>query len=93
MKDYLGDDRALLVTPKWHFYVDNSRDQIGGETEVSDPEDIAACILRYYRDEPLRASHAAAAREHVTTSPKYSWDRLAGVFVDFCQASAKRGKT
>lgn len=90
IKDFLSDDTALLVRPKWHFYVDNSRDQIGGETEVSDPEDIAAAILRYYRDEGLRARHAAAARAHVTTSPKYSWDRLAGVLADFCVAVQTR---
>lgn len=84
--DFLSDDTALLVRPKWHFYIDNSRDQIGGEAEVSDPEDIAAAILQYYRDEGLRARHAAAARAYVTTSVKYSWDRLAGVFADFCVA-------
>ena len=84
VKDFLGPDRAHMVTPKWHYYVDNSRDHIGGETEVSDPEDVAAGILRYYRDEDLRARHGAAARAHVTSNPKYSWDRLAGVFADFC---------
>ena len=86
VKDYLAGDCAILVEPKWRYYVDNSRDHIGGETEVSDPEDIAAGILRYYRDEDLRARHADAGRVHVTTSPKYSWDRLACVFADFCVA-------
>jgi len=90
VKDFLGggEERACLVQPRWHFYVDNSRDQIGGETEVSDPQDVAAGILRYYRDEALRKRHGKLARRHLLTSPTYRWDRIADAFVDFVVARA-----
>lgn len=80
---FLDDSCALLVRPKWEYFVSNIRDSIGGRAEVSDPAEGAAAILRYYRDEALRAKHARRSRERIAKSGEFDWDALATRFGDF----------
>ena len=80
---YLDDQSALLVRPKWEFYVSNIRDNIGGRAEVSDPADGAAALLRYYRDDTLRAEHGRKSRERIIKSGDFDWDVLAARFANY----------
>ena len=80
-KDFCRPDNSLQVEPKWSYYVDSSRDAIGGETQVSDPMDFAKAIFEYYMNPELVKTHGENGRKHVIQN--HQWDRLADTFADF----------
>lgn len=77
-KEFFDDDCALLVDPKMTYYVDHSRDSIGGEAQLCDYRDFAAKIIEYYENNALRSEHGRRARERILS--KYHWDRIAHKF-------------
>jgi glycosyltransferase involved in cell wall biosynthesis len=70
--EYLNDDSATLLDVKGSMYVD-SRDPVGGEASLIDPEDACDAILRYLDDPALRERHGKASRERIM---KYKWDAI-----------------
>jgi glycosyltransferase involved in cell wall biosynthesis len=73
-RDFFDETNAIVVKPKLSYYVDASRDGIGGEAEMCDYRDFADGIIRYYDDPSLCAAHGKAARKKITE--EYGWDSI-----------------
>ena len=72
--DFFDESNAIVVKPKLTYYVDASRDGIGGEAEMCDFRDFADGIIRYYDDPALRKAHGIAARKRITE--EYGWEGI-----------------
>lgn len=72
--DFFDDECAILVKPKLTYYVDNSRDSVGGEAELCDYHDFTSGILKYYHNKQLMLDHGSKCRIKITTS--YNWDDI-----------------
>jgi len=68
--DFFNNDNSLPIKPKWRYYIDGTRDGIGGEGSVCDPDDVVEAMNTYFRDEKLRNIHGKAARSSIL---KYKW--------------------
>lgn len=72
--DFFDDTCAMMIQPRLTYYVDNSRDNVGGEAQLCDYRDFADAILRYYNDPKLREAHGKLCRERIVKD--YSWDDI-----------------
>ena len=79
--DYLDHECAIIVEPSMAYYVDNTRDLVGGEALMCDYNDYVDAIETYFTDEDLRRTHGARAREKITAVYKWA-DIVAGLVVD-----------
>jgi glycosyltransferase involved in cell wall biosynthesis len=77
-KDIFRPEFCILVEPKLRFYVDSTRDHVGGMAEMCDYNDFAAAIEMYYSDETLRQQHGKLARQHILKT--FDWDDVARCF-------------
>ena len=79
--DFFDDNTAMLVEPKFSYYVDNSRDMVCGEALLCEYVDYVEAIETYYFNKEKRAEHGAAARKRILED--YKWqdiaDKLYGV--------------
>ena len=75
--DFLDDGSAALCDEAYRYYVDESRDHVGGEAQLVDPYDVYNALELYYGDPETASQHGLAARSKIAASPDYSWDRLA----------------
>jgi D-inositol-3-phosphate glycosyltransferase len=85
--DYLDSESATLVDPVLNYYVDNSRDKVGGEAQVCDYGDFADALEAYMDGPELAARHGAEARKRLL-SGKYSWDALAAKLAGILREAA-----
>lgn len=81
-RDFFNEKNSIMVTPKYNLYVDQVRDGIGGETEVSDPIDFAQAIWKYFNNPQLVTKHGAQARKDIV--PHYKWDDIANHLYRVC---------
>jgi glycosyltransferase involved in cell wall biosynthesis len=79
-RDFFDDTNAIVVRPKLSYYVDASRDGIGGEAEMCDFKDFANGIIRYYDEPALREKHGKAARKKITE--EYGWEIIGNNLCD-----------
>eukprot|EP00873_Tetraselmis_striata_P033681 jgi/Tetstr1/453945/TSEL_040864.t1 len=70
-KDFFSAERAILCDPVMAYYVDRTRDGVGGEAQLIDYRDMAEGIELYYKDPELRRRHGLACREHILAN--YKW--------------------
>lgn len=82
---YLDDTTSIMVQPRLNIYVDSTRDGVGGEAQLSLPDDYADAIVRYWRSEQLRRRHGAAARKLIVS--RFEWDKIATMFRDILVAT------
>lgn len=75
--DYLKDGFSLMVNPTMSYYVDSSRDGVGGEGHLCLPEHFADSIVFYYNSPNVAAEHGLRAREAIASNPEYRWDKAA----------------
>jgi glycosyltransferase involved in cell wall biosynthesis len=80
---FFDDDCAVLVEPKISYYVDASRDAIGGEALMCDSADFTTGMLKYYNDAVLCKRHGEAARQKLTS--QYQWNAVACHLLDICE--------
>jgi len=73
-KQFFTKDNALLVEPKFSFYVDASRDGVGGEALLCDWRDFADAVDIYYSDVDIRKKHGEVCRK--TLPDDYSWSKI-----------------
>jgi glycosyltransferase involved in cell wall biosynthesis len=78
--DFFDDSNATLVFPSIAYYVDASRDSLGGEALMSSYTDFAIAIEKYYNDPKLLKAHGDKCRE--TIPNKYNWEKLAEKLFD-----------
>lgn len=76
--DFFDDTCSILVQPKTTFYIDCTRDAVGGEAQMCDQHDFASGIIKYYKDPVLRKQHGDAARKKIMNN--YAWDDIATTF-------------
>ena len=75
--EFLNDDNATLIDPSWAYYVDTTRDNVGGEASVCNYTDFAEAIELHYTKKTKR--NHVFGKDIVT---KYSWDIIAQKFMD-----------
>jgi glycosyltransferase involved in cell wall biosynthesis len=80
LQDFFNESNTIVIKPKLTYYIDASRDSVGGEAEMCSSVDFADAILRYYHDPALMARHGKAAREKITS--EYSWEMIADRLVN-----------
>jgi glycosyltransferase involved in cell wall biosynthesis len=89
-REFFNKTNALLIQPKMTFYVDSSRDGVGGEAELCDFADFADAIDLYYTDDNLRKAHGKKCREELPE--QYSWEKIGKKYVDILKTFAKEEK-
>jgi len=80
---FFDDECAYMVEPKVAYYVDASRDAIGGEALMCDSLDFTEGLLAYYDDPDLLARHGANARKKIPQ--EYKWSDVAEKLVSICE--------
>lgn len=78
--DFFTSERALMIEPKITFYIDSSRDGVGGEAQMCHWQDIADAIELYYADPDMRKKHGDLCREYILKN--YRWEDLGRKFKD-----------
>ncbi len=80
IKDCFTIENSFLVEPKWSFYVDNSRDIVGGEAECCDFNDFTQMMEQAYNNKSKLPAFGKKAREIILK--KYKWEDKAKQFYD-----------
>jgi glycosyltransferase involved in cell wall biosynthesis len=75
-KDFFDKDCAMVIEPKYSYYVDSSRDAVGGEPEICDVDDYTNAMELYYANDELRREHGTRARKKILE--QYKWAKFAG---------------
>jgi glycosyltransferase involved in cell wall biosynthesis len=78
MKEFLNDNIALLVNPKFKIYLDNKSNGIGGCAELTDPHEYAEAFWKYFSNPELMEKHGKRGRQHILTN--YRWSTLVDYF-------------
>jgi glycosyltransferase involved in cell wall biosynthesis len=86
--EFLSDKNSILIDPKWNFFVDQSRDAIGGKTEVCDPKEFAEGIWKYYMNPLTVKKHGKQGRMDIVTN--YQWDDIVEHFYKCLLRIAKK---
>lgn len=73
--DFFDSTCSIMISPCTTFYVDSTRDAVGGEAQMSKHSDFADAILTYYRDPDLARRHGSEARRRITAG--YKWPEIA----------------
>jgi glycosyltransferase involved in cell wall biosynthesis len=87
--DFFDESNAMVIKPKVTYYVDASRDAVGGEAEMCDFKDFAHAILEYYQNPDLLKKHGAAARKKITE--EYGWHDICEHLCDIIYETLARG--
>ncbi len=85
---FFDDTCAWLVNPTIEYYVDASRDAIGGEAQMSHFADFTKGLMAYYEDADLLKRHGANARKKLVK--EYKWSHIAHHLVDICNTVVGR---
>jgi glycosyltransferase involved in cell wall biosynthesis len=72
--DFLNTSSAVMVTPKWTYYCDHSRDFVSGEAEVCEVDDFVKAMDFYYENEKTRETHGNKSRQNILKN--YKWTDL-----------------
>jgi glycosyltransferase involved in cell wall biosynthesis len=75
--DFFNDDNVTFVEPSWAYYVDNTRDLVGGEASVCNYMDFVEAIELHYNSKSKQNKNI---RKDFNT--KYSWDIIGDKFID-----------
>ncbi len=78
---------TIFINPKWSYYVDKSRDVVGGEAEVCDVDDFVKGFEFYVFNEKTRETHGKKIREHIIKT--YSWSKINKSFFDLIITSTE----
>ena len=77
--DLFDESYASMCTPVASYYVDNTRDSIGGKAQIIDYKQVADYIYRYYNDPDLCALHGNLSAEKMNG---YTWSKCSESFRD-----------
>ena len=72
-KEYCSKDNAMLVKPKYTYYLPSVHSPVGGEAHVCDPHDVCLAIEEYVNDTEKRNLHGKNAKDTVL---KYTWSNV-----------------
>lgn len=88
LKDFLDKESAIMIEPKLNIYIDNSRDGVGGESQVCHHQDFADAIEYYYTNPEIAERHGKKSRENILK--KYQWDSIGDKLYNIIQKVAKK---
>lgn len=74
-RDFFDDLCSITVKPILTYYVDNSRDNVGGEAELCDFRHFADGVIKYFEDAELVKEHGKRCRDKIVKA--YGWDGIA----------------
>ena len=89
--DYFDDESAMLVDPTIAFYVDGTRDAVGGEALMCSYNDVVIAIETYYNDRNMLRAHGKACLERIPK--KYDWSLISDKLVSIVKSVAEPPKT
>ena len=78
--DFFDDYCAIMIEPRMAYYVDSTRDMVGGEALLCDYSDYTDAIELYYGDAKLREKHGTNARNKI--AKPHLWNTIADHFVE-----------
>lgn len=86
-KEIFHKSNSIFITPKWSYYVDKSRDVVGGEADICDIDDFVKGLEFYVFNEKTRETHGKKIREHITKT--YKWSTINKSFFDLIISSTE----
>jgi glycosyltransferase involved in cell wall biosynthesis len=72
-RDFFNKDNAFIIKPVINLYIDNSRDGVGGESEICNYRDFVDAIDEYINNPELLTKHGQNARGHLLNHYKWSY--------------------
>jgi D-inositol-3-phosphate glycosyltransferase len=81
--DFFDDSNSMLVDPSLAYYVDSTRDSVGGEALMTSYTDVVIAIEAYYNDRDLLKAHGKACMESIPA--KYDWAIIANKFINIIE--------
>ncbi|AUF82333.1 glycosyltransferase [Tetraselmis virus 1] len=81
--DFFDDNSVYFCDPVLHYYVDTSRDGVGGEAQLIDYSDLTKGIEFYYNSSSKRKEHGRAIRNRLLKD--YKWDDIEQSLYETCQ--------
>jgi glycosyltransferase involved in cell wall biosynthesis len=82
-REFLNPQNAILIEPKWRYYIDSVRDGIGGMAEVGDLKEYADGLWKYYQNLLLTKKHGRRGRDEILQH--YRWESMVDVFYNILQ--------
>lgn len=79
-KEFFTAQHAFLCEPVMAYYVDRTRDGVGGEAQLIDYRDMVEGMELYYKDKATRKAHGDAGRRFILSN--YKWEEQAAAFVE-----------
>jgi glycosyltransferase involved in cell wall biosynthesis len=79
-KDFFSIENSFIVSPKWSYYSDMSRDIVSGEAEICDVDDYVKMMEHAYNNRELLSKFGQKARTQILE--KYKWEDKAKAFYD-----------
>jgi len=78
LQEFLNSENSSPIDAKWKYYIDKSRDPIGGIAEIGDPIEYGQTLWKYYMDPSLCEKHAKQGRKEILTH--YKWETVVEYF-------------
>jgi glycosyltransferase involved in cell wall biosynthesis len=82
-RDFFNEDTASIVKPVINLYIDNSRDGVGGESEICSYKDFVDAIDKYITNPELITKHGQNSRQFIVDH--YKWSNLGNKLHDIIQ--------
>ena len=90
LQEFLSNENSTLIDAKWKYYIDKTRDGIGGIAEVGCPLEYGQALWKYYMDPTLCEKHAKQGREDILTH--YRWETVVEYFYHLLKHTSKNVK-
>ncbi len=71
-RDFFNEENAMIIKPVVNLYIDNSRDGVGGESEVCSYKDFVDALDTYIMNPDILRKHGDNARKHILEHYKWS---------------------
>lgn len=81
-RTYCDENNSILIPPITSYFIDSTRDLIGGEGKLIKAQDFANGLAKYVYDEELRNKHGKLAKESVE---KFTWDKPGKQLLDLIE--------
>jgi glycosyltransferase involved in cell wall biosynthesis len=87
LQEFLSNENSTLIDAKWKYYIDKTRDGIGGIAEIGDPLEYGQALWKYYMNPKLCEKHAKQGRKDILTH--YRWETVVEYFYHLLKHIAK----
>ncbi len=74
LKEIFNNNRGTLINPVGHMFMSNRLEFHGGFIEITDPQDFANALVKYFDNPFLRDFHGNSSRNHILKT--YNWNSI-----------------